>query len=95
MLICNLKGFAPMSPAPYSLEKRLPSGEVAKCIGELATQEAPGGTRRLRRLPGGSGGSKIAFWVALWFRGVVVGGYDFWAGGSGGSGVVVRRFENS
>ena len=31
-----------MPPAPYSLEKRLPSGEVAKCIGELATQEAPG-----------------------------------------------------
>ena len=42
-----------MPPAPYSLEKRLPSGEVAKCIGELATQEAP-------EAPGGSGGSQEA-----------------------------------
>ena len=39
-------------------ELRLPSGEVAMCTGESATQEAPGGGAR--RLPGGSGGSKIA-----------------------------------
>ena len=58
---------------PLGLEIRLRSGEVARCIGELwlpsgeatmcigesATQGAPGGARRL---PGGSGGSKIAPW---------------------------------
>ena len=38
----DLKGFAPMPPAPSHLEMRLPSGEVARCIGESATQEAPG-----------------------------------------------------
>ena len=37
-----LKGFAPMPPAPSHLEMRLPSGEVARCLGESATQEAPG-----------------------------------------------------
>ena len=31
-----------MPPAPSHLEMRLPSGEVARCIGESATQEAPG-----------------------------------------------------
>ena len=66
----NLKGFAPMPPAPYGLEMKLSSGEVARCIGESAIQGIPGVARRLpgvsrgveiahRKLPSGSGGSKI------------------------------------
>ena len=65
------KGLRPHAAGPLSLEMRLRSGEVARCIGELrlpsgevamcigesATQGAPGGARRR---PGGSGGSEIA-----------------------------------
>ena len=57
-----------MPPAPYCLEMRLPSGEVARVYRRIGH---PGSSRRLpgrsggskiapRKLPGGSGGSQIA-----------------------------------